>query len=199
MTRGVRNPNRNCTIADCHRPVYAHGICIVHRMRLRRTGRLDVKTLAERFWERVNKNGPFPAGKSELGRCWLWIGYVGNNGYGQIRWDGRRTSPHRISWELAGGNLLKRPFTLDHLCRDPRCVNPSHLEQVTDVENSRRGSYCKMGYGGAEKAKAMRKKGMKLKDIGKILGVGAPAVHNAIHGLTWARRPQQLSFEERTQ
>jgi hypothetical protein len=29
---------------------------------------------------------------------------------------------------------------LDHLCRNPRCVNPDHLQPVTNFENARRGN-----------------------------------------------------------
>lgn len=30
-------------------------------------------------------------------------------------------------------------LVIDHLCRNPQCVNPMHLEPVTPEENTRRG------------------------------------------------------------
>jgi hypothetical protein len=30
-------------------------------------------------------------------------------------------------------------LVLDHLCRNKKCVNPDHLEPVTNAENLRRG------------------------------------------------------------
>lgn len=44
---------------------------------------------------------------------------------------------HRLVWELSG-RRIPEGLTLDHLCRNTRCVNPDHLEPVTGEENSRR-------------------------------------------------------------
>jgi hypothetical protein len=45
---------------------------------------------------------------------------------------------HRVAWELMRGPI-PRGMTIDHLCRMPLCVNPSHLEVVTLKENVLRG------------------------------------------------------------
>ncbi len=100
----------------------------------------------ERFWARIDKNGPdgchFQTGHN-LGPCWLWIGSVQvRGGYGRTadpRGDqGKRVLAHRLSYELTVGPIPPGK-TLDHLCRVTRCVNPAHLEPVTDVENVLRG------------------------------------------------------------
>ena len=100
------------------------------------------KSLEERFWEKVNKNGPVPAKRPELGPCWVWTGGLFDNGYGQfIIMQGRRGSPkgaHRQAWELLRGPVPDG-LHLDHLCRNHPCVNPDHLEPVTNAENNRRG------------------------------------------------------------
>ncbi len=73
--------------------------------------------------------------------CWLWLGCIYPPwGYGQFRLDGhrgRRVRAHRYSYERARG-LVPDGLQLDHLCRNPPCVNPLHLEIVTCAENIRR-------------------------------------------------------------
>jgi hypothetical protein len=88
----------------------------------------------ERFWSCVKKT---PKG------CWLWTGTKSLGGYGQlycgvINGKSVMTRAHRFSYEIHVGPIPKG-LTLDHLCRRPSCVNPSHLEPVTIKENTRRG------------------------------------------------------------
>jgi hypothetical protein len=70
--------------------------------------------------------------------CWIWLGEKNGEGYGRIRRRTRSYSAHRILYEMHVGSI---PYglVLDHLCRIPRCVNPAHLEPVTQAENVRRG------------------------------------------------------------
>ena len=60
------------------------------------------------------------------------------NGYGQGYWQGRVTTAHRITWQLTNGPIPEG-LQLDHLCRNRRCVRPSHLEPVTQHVNILRG------------------------------------------------------------
>jgi hypothetical protein len=94
----------------------------------------------ERFWVKVNKNGAVPAHRPELGPCWLWKLSVNNKrgGYGQFRLGRRTLRAHIVAYELSGRSIPPG-LVLDHLCRTPRCVRPTHLEPVTHGENSRRG------------------------------------------------------------
>lgn len=95
--------------------------------------------LVERFWQKVDKNGPAPTCRPELGPCWLWLAALNGGGYGQFWIDGQiRRYVHRISWELEHGPSPEG-MDLDHRCRVRRCVNPAHLEPVTHAENVRRG------------------------------------------------------------
>ena len=70
--------------------------------------------------------------------CWIWQGAVRAGGYGHIGIDGRRVAAHRASWELYRGPIPEG-LQIDHLCRVRNCVNPDHLEPVTQAENVRRG------------------------------------------------------------
>jgi hypothetical protein len=72
--------------------------------------------------------------------CWLWTAAL-RNGYGVIG-IGRKGSgvarAHRLAYEWYRGPIPPG-LVLDHLCRTPSCVNPDHLEAVTDQVNLRRG------------------------------------------------------------
>lgn len=71
--------------------------------------------------------------------CWVWLGPVTKAGYGQL-WTGeKRITAHRFSYEFYVGPIPEG-FVVDHLCRNKRCVNPAHLEAVTNIENLIRGN-----------------------------------------------------------
>ena len=85
-------------------------------------------TTEERFWARVDKSGT----------CWKWQG-SSSQGYGSFSADGRTVRAHRYAYELTVGPI-PHGLVLDHLCRVRSCVNPAHLEPVTNVENVLRGA-----------------------------------------------------------
>ncbi len=69
--------------------------------------------------------------------CWDWIAACESRGYGHF-YAGRYWCAHRVSYELFVGPI-PIGLTLDHLCRNRRCVNPEHLEPVSHRENILRG------------------------------------------------------------
>lgn len=75
--------------------------------------------------------------------CWRWNGYLTEHGYGRIHWQ-KDAKAHRVMYQLIYGKL-DREQVLDHLCRVHDCVNPRHLEPVTNYENLRRGESWKIG------------------------------------------------------
>lgn len=80
-----------------------------------------------RFWGKVDKSEG----------CWLWRGRVGTHGYGVSQIFGEALA-HRVAYRLTVGDVPEG-LTLDHLCRNRICVNPVHLEPVTNRENILRG------------------------------------------------------------
>jgi HNH endonuclease len=74
----------------------------------------------------------------QLGPCWEWVGAHQTYGYGSFRYAGRSQLAHRIAYFLLHGPM-EEGLDLDHLCRNPGCVNPAHLELVPHRENVRRG------------------------------------------------------------
>jgi hypothetical protein len=60
--------------------------------------------------------------------CWLWIGALTLDGYGQVDWAviGGNHTAHRLSWKLFRGPLADGEHVL-HSCDTPHCVNPNHL------------------------------------------------------------------------
>jgi hypothetical protein len=70
--------------------------------------------------------------------CWWWEGSKSNGGYGAIRHEGSSYPAHRFVYEQLVGPIPEG-LHLDHLCRNPACVNPDHMEPVTRSENVRRG------------------------------------------------------------
>ena len=80
---------------------------------------------AERFWQKVTVTDG----------CWIWTAHKNNKGYGTFapKWNAR-VYAHRWSYEQAKG-AIPDGLEIDHLCRNPACVNPDHLEAVTHREN----------------------------------------------------------------
>jgi hypothetical protein len=103
---------------------------------------------AERFWPKVEKNGPIPAHRPDLGPCWLWMAST-TKGYGLFSMGGKlnraSTGAHIWSYTQLVGPVPEG-LHLDHLCRVTRCVNPAHLEPVTCRENLMRGVGFTAGY-----------------------------------------------------
>ena len=142
------NGTRKCLVDDCDKKFAARDMCHTHYGAWRRThpdGALppiEKPTDEERFWALADK----------AGECWIWEGSTGAGGYGTFWLDGKHNKAHRMAYRYAGGDLPD-DLTIDHLCRVIRCVNPEHLEAVTNEDNAsrawkhrERGDYCRRGH-----------------------------------------------------
>lgn len=88
------------------------------------------QSLEERFWPKVQVKGP--------DECWEWTAATAGDGYGTFRSHNRMEGAHRVAYELIVGSI-PQGLEIDHLCRNPICVNPQHLEPVTHKVNLLRG------------------------------------------------------------
>jgi hypothetical protein len=83
--------------------------------------------------------------------CWIWLGGRDNTGYGRLTFEGVHDRAHRVSYATFVGPIPDGLF-IDHLCRVPACINPAHLEPVTNKENCDRGikssrkTHCDYGH-----------------------------------------------------
>lgn len=98
------------------------------------------------FWSKVDATGD----------CWEWTGKRNRDGYGEHCFGGRSHRAHRRSWELLVGPIPD-DLTLDHRCRVRHCVNPDHLEVVTQAVQVERRAFN--GGGAYQRAKTHCKHG----------------------------------------
>lgn len=116
--------------------------CINLSIRLKKYGR------TEKIRQFTNQDSPYYRATSQLKRsptriyagigCWEWAGKVRDKrGYATFSVDGRLVGVHRWAYEHFTG-AIPDGFEIDHLCENPRCAEPRHLEAVTPQENRRR-------------------------------------------------------------
>lgn len=76
--------------------------------------------------------------------CWEWTASVvsrsRSGGYGAFQ----GATAYRASYTWFVGEV-RQGMHLDHLCRNPSCCNPAHLEEVTAAENRSRQDWLKLG------------------------------------------------------
>jgi len=157
------------------------------------------RPIPERFWEKVNKNGPIPPHAPELGPCWIMCVAPTSAGYTQLKIKGvGRVGCHRLVWFLTYG--VWPTLHIMHKCDNPPCVNPAHLQQGTHIENVR-DMVQKGRYKGPKKVLAeeqenelkrlylARKRGT-LTFLAKKYGISIATVHRYGEG---DKRPKTVS------
>lgn len=80
--------------------------------------------------------------------CWEWQGSKLPRGYPRLG----KNYMHRVSYEIYKG-AIPAGMTVDHICFNPPCVNPDHLQLLSPSDNLRRQrkaltDNCKRGHVG---------------------------------------------------
>lgn len=123
----MRNP---CSAAGCTTLVVARGLCRHHYSQRKYLGTLNETpliarpTVVDRFFDKVTITD----------YCWEWTSVKNRFGHGRLWVNGRFESAHRVCHVLFIGPIPEG-LVVDHLCGNPSCVNPGHLEAVTQREN----------------------------------------------------------------
>lgn len=144
---------------------------------------------AERFWSRINFHGGQHYLRDRLARldagagdCWIYGGDAYAAEYGRFKLHGVEQQAHRIAYRDFG-NKLTDEQTIDHLCRNTLCVNPRHLEPVTQTENVRRGiaankTHCPSGHEYTpENTKMVIRRGLQVRYCRLCLKASAHATY----------------------
>ena len=85
--------------------------------------------------------------------CWVWQASKSKAGYGFFH-DKKLMGAHRWAYSHFVGEIPSG-LVIDHLCKNTSCVNPVHLEAVTQQVNFLRGTavskalahtHCKQGH-----------------------------------------------------
>ena len=125
------NETRPKGVGSTLRPLTRSSDLTREGLAMKATRTLDETT----FWNHVDRD---PSG------CWLWTASTSGGGYGQFNVAGLATrQAHRLAYEHHAGPIPEG-LVLDHLCRVRNCVNPDHLEVVTQAENNRRAAAVRL-------------------------------------------------------
>lgn len=149
----------------------------------------------ERFWSKVNKDGPIMSGMDAP--CWIWIGGKNKQGYGTFRANDSTIRAHRFSYEIHNGPISKGHDVL-HRCDNPSCVRPNHLFTGTDQDNNddmkQKGRDCKgedrpvaklTNKEVVEIRKIYSEGGISYRNLGKQFGVHKGTVCHIVTNRTW--------------
>ena len=130
-----------CKVDRCAFVHYAVGLCRRHHRGMKKYGTPELIDLHEPILRGVNVQGrPTPAPEVRFfekvevtGFCWIWTGAT-STVYGLFWVDNRMVRAHRWAYQHLVGPI-DEGLQLDHLCRNTKCVNPDHLDPVTQQEN----------------------------------------------------------------
>ncbi len=114
--------------------------------------------------------------------CWIWNGHIKASGYPGNAYG--NTQAHRAMFIKARGPI-PNGMHLDHLCRTPSCVNPSHLEIVTPAENLRRAPTSRYSADLKRRVFDLRAEGQSQSAISRAVSLSRPMVSRIISGQRW--------------
>ena len=120
--------------------------------------------------------------------CWEWQGSINQRtGYGKKTYCGKDMLAHRWVYEMLLGPITEG-MVINHKCSNRRCVNPHHLEIVTQADNCRHGGGVVLSFDAVKEikaAKGSRKWGDGVR-LARKYGVSSALIHDIWNGRAWA-------------
>jgi hypothetical protein len=154
------------------------------------------KKIVERFWAKVDQDGPVPEHCPWLGPCWEWTAFT-RSGYGGFSINNRSVVAHRVAWELCVGPIPDGMLALHH-CDNRGCVRPEHLFLGTALDNARdrdqKGRHVAMyGKDGAglldagdvRAVREMLASGLPQREVARRAGISQGSVWAILRGETY--------------
>lgn len=120
--------------------------------------------------------------------CWIWMAQLDRKGY-PIAWnpeDATDRRAHRMIYEERVGPI-PAGMQLDHLCRVRRCVNPEHMQPVTNAENQQRGAKAKVTADQVREMRALYADGLMTQEqLAANYGLHVETVRGILKRKSWA-------------
>ena len=113
--------------------------------------------------------------------CWNFIQALHpKTGYGRF-WN---KLAHRYFYEKYKGKIPKG-LVIDHLCKNRKCVNPNHLEPVSQALNVRRGNLPKLNLQKVAIIKSLYRQGFSQQTLANRFSVNQSQISRAVTGSRW--------------
>ena len=142
----------------------------------------DIKGMPRRFVS-GHQGRPHPKMYSvDENQCWIWNWSKNKGGYGRITISGKKILAHRYMYEIKKGEI--GDIQLDHLCRKRDCVNPDHMDKVTNMVNTQRGRSAKLEGYKIDEIRSLRRN-KTCTEIAKIFGISQGHVSDICNYKKW--------------
>jgi len=142
---------------------------------------MDEKT----FWGKVDI-------QDDLEKCWEWIGWRADAGYGMLQENAKRVMAHRKAWELHNKAKIPKGMVVRHTCDNTSCCNPHHLiigtqrDNMRDkVERNNLNAPRKLGEEDVLLIYRLHVDGMSNNAIAKHFGVTGMNISQIVRGNSW--------------